>query len=216
MNMVQAKMAAKRGREMDGITLDRHSGIRQLQERIEALCSPLLRTVYRQQVPLIKRSDPCLVLTQLSREQGQPGTWITNYQSSGPSWSKERDHCIRDGSALASAAPWPPEAVLAAASKAATTQLKAASKRNQEIKDTWTKQLGYPLDDPRSHNRAVRVILRAAGIQFDAIAEILGGNEPSYRAWSRRNRDQPGELIAAGSTLALEIPPRNRKPVLFI
>ena len=230
MNMVQATMASKRGREMDALTLDRHSGIRQLNERIKDMPIRQLRAVWREVIPDIGRMDPGLAMTQLSLEQGEPGTWLTLYETKTASWFEWREYEKKNGDLMGSCAPWPPEAVLQRASQLAEPIIESAFKQckdNEEKSEEWKSMIGTkPSPDERTkcNDRVCRQILRGAGLEWAAVAEVISCPEPpeknlpsSLQRWGHRYSfsDCSEAILEAADILSKEIPSRNTSPVCW-
>ena len=234
MNMVQAKMAAKRGREMDALTLDRFSGLRQLRERLEDMPVRTFKDVYRRVIPEIRRMDAGLAMTQLNEDQGAPGTWLTYYTTKPPSWLEWREHERKEGSLQATAAPWPPEAVLQRATTYAQDILKQVMKDanddDEDAKEKWRPMLGItpsPEKESQAQERIIRQILRGAGMEWAAIGEVIGGEEGAAREkmggggtlqrWGHRNKFEncSEKIQAAAALLKSELPTRNKSPVCW-
>ena len=230
MNMVQAKMATKRGREMDALTLDRHSGIRQLQERIADMPIRQLKSVWREVVPRIGKMDPGLALTQLSEEQGEAGTWLTQHITKPPSWLEWREYEKRRGDLMESCAPWPPEAVLQRVHHYAKPIADSAykdCKDNEEKSEHWKSMIGIipkPDENSKTIERISRQILRGAGLEWAAVAEVLSAPEEPERNMSSRlqrwgHRYPFSEcneaIVEASGILQSEIPIRNSSPVCW-
>ena len=232
MNMVQAKMTAKRGRDMDALTLDRFSGLRQLRERIEDMPLPAFKDVYRAVIPEMRRMDPGLAMTQLNEDQGEPGTWLTFYETIPPSWFEWREDLKKSRSLEVTGAPWPPEAILLRSNILATPIIESIEKSfdDDEAMQGFYDMIGVI---PTTENmesvaeRLNRQIMRGAGMQWAAIAEALygpggakkermGGGGPLQR-WGHRNKlqDCSAAVKELGTILGSEIPTRNKKPVLW-
>jgi hypothetical protein len=233
MNMVQAKMASKRGREMDALTLDRFSGLRQLRERIEDMPLKALRQAYRKIIPEMRRNDPGLALTQLNEDQGEPGTWLTFYETKTTSWFEWREELKKKRSLAASAAPWPPDCVLQRLFQLSQPIMDEIAKRLDEddfvmlFNDTLSI---IPTEDnlEEVRDRIHRQILRGAKMEWAAIGEVLhgvearnkekmGGGGPLQR-WGHRNpfKNSPEQIQNAAKILLDEMPITNRKPFLWI
>ena len=232
MNMVQARMASKRGREMDALTLDRFSGLRQLRERIEDMPIRAFKDIYRRMVPEIRRHDPGIAMTQLNEDQGDAGTWITLYETQKASWFEWREENKKLKSLMESAAPWPPECVKERAEQLAEPiHAKVMSSLGDDDKEAyWKGILGItPNEDNESKlmNRLCRHLLRGAGLQWAAIGEVLEGEEGTRKEkmggggtlqrWGHRNKFSKcnDEIKEAANVLKNEIPPRNKSPVCW-
>lgn len=232
MNMVQARMASKRGREMDALTLDRFSGLRQLRERIEDMPIKAFKEIYRRIVPEIRRHDPGIAMTQLNEDQGDAGTWLTLYETTPASWFEWRESLKKSKALMEAAAPWPPECVKERAQEfAQPILLKAvAAAGDSEKEEYWRKMLGVkPSDDneEKLQDRICRHILRGAGLEWAAIGEVLGGHEGTVKEkmggggtlqrWGHRNKFKQcnDEIQSAALTLKSELPPRNKSPVCW-
>jgi hypothetical protein len=231
MNMVQAKMASKRGREMDALTLDRFSGLRQLRERLEDMPVRGFREIYRQLIPEMRRTDPGLAMTQLNEDQGDPGTWLTLYETKPASWLEWREAEKRKRSLSDSGAPWPPECVLMRSRQLAEPYMKWIrdnlddDEKMEVVKDTLGK-LPDGENEEEILERACRHIMRIAKMQWAAIGEILNGYEGAKRErmggsgnlqrWGHRYHiDNVSDLLKeAGKALRTELPIRNKSPVL--
>lgn len=233
MNMVQAKMASKRGREMDALTLDRFSGLRQLRERIEDMPLKPLRSAYRQIIPEMKRGDPGLAMTQLNEDQGESGTWLTFYETKKASWFEWREELKKKRSLEDTAAPWPPECVLARLFQLSDEIIKEIGQRLEDeefcssIKDTLSIiPTEENLEDVR--DRIHRQIMRGAKMEWAAIGEVLYGEDGKNREkmggggvlqrWGHRNPFKHCSLAIqnAAEQLKQELPKTNRKPILWI
>ncbi len=234
MNMVQAKMAVKRGREMDALTLDRFSGLRQLRERIEDIPVQTFKDAYRKLVPEIRRKDPGISMTQLNEDQGEVGTWLTLYQTKPPSWLEWREHERKEGNLSNTAAPWPPECVLERARHYAKETfdliMKDCEKDNEDKIEEWRDMLGItPTVDKQSQvlDRLVRHICRGAGMEWAAIGEVIDGEKGAAKEkmggggnlqrWGHRNKfEDTSEMIQiAAANLKQELPYRNKSPVCW-
>ena len=232
MNMVQAKMAAKRGRDMDGLTYDRFSGLRQLRERLEDMPINTFREVYRAIIPEMKRKDPGLAMTQLNEDQGDQGTWLTFYETIPPTWMEWREDLKKSKSLELSGAPWPPECVLLRCNNLAKDEIDLIEK-NIEDEEKMAEYHSFIGITPDTENieqvreRINRQIMRGAGMQWAAISEVLygkggaekermGGGGPLQR-WGHRNKfdNCPERIKILARTLAKELPTRNKKPVLW-
>lgn len=232
MNMVQAKMAAKRGRDMDALTLDRFSGLRQLRERLEDMPVKTFREVYRSIVPEMKRKDPGIAMTQLNEDQGEQGTWLTFYETKPPSWMNWREELKKSKSLEKTGAPWPPEVVLLRCNILAKDLVASIEKNldDEEKMEHWHSMIGIT---PTTENieqvqeRINRHIMRGAGMQWAAISEVLygykgvkkermGGGGPLQR-WGHRNKFEncTENIKSLANQLKQELPTRNRKPVLW-
>ena len=232
MNMVQARMASKRGREMDALTLDRFSGLRQLRERLEDMPIRAFKDIYRLIVPEIRRLDPGLSMTQLNEDQGDAGTWLTLYETQTASWFEWREGKKKSKSLLDSAAPWPPECVLQRVCEYAEPILvkAVASTDDDDKSEYWRQMLGIkPSEDnvEKLRDRICRHILRGAGLEWAAIGEVLNGQEGAKKEkmggggtlqrWGHRNKFSKcnEEIKGAAKTLKSELPNRNKSPVCW-
>jgi hypothetical protein len=234
MNMVQAKMATKRGRDMDALTLDRFSGLRELRERIDDLPLTQFKEVWRRTVPNIRRFDPGLAMTQINEDQGEPGTWLTLYETVPPSWLEWREAELKTGDLLETAAPWPPEAVHQRSKQYAEGILKKAQKQcagEPTLAEEWKAMLGASIESDGSEQKAtdriMRHIMRGAGMEWAAIGEVLAGDDGvegekmggggSLQRWGHRNKldDCSDLIIEAATMLNEELPVRNRSPVCW-
>ena len=232
MNMVQAKMASKRGREMDAMTLDRFSGLRQLKERIDDMPIRAFKDIYRKIIPEMRRDDPGLVMTQLNEDQGDAGTWITLYETEKASWFEWRESEKKQKSLMLTAAPWPPECVKQRVEHYAEPILQEANQSlgNEDKEEYWRNMLGIkPSKDNESKmlERICRHILRGAGLEWAAIGEVLNGHEGTKKEkmggggtlqrWGHRNKfENCNEKIKeAAEALKSELPPRNKSPVCW-
>lgn len=232
MNMIQAKMASKRGREMDALTLDRFSGLRQLRERLEDMPIATFKSVYRQMIPEIRRRDPGIAMTQLNEDQGDPGTWLTLYESVGASWNDWRNDEKKSKDLIETAAPFPPECVLQRVKHYAAPifEKAIAAIGDDEQEEYWREMLGIKPDNDNKakvEDRICRHILRGAGLEWAAIGEVLNGIEGaakekmggggSLQRWGHRNKfsNCNEEIKEAAKTLKSELPPRNKSPVCW-
>tara|TARA_Y100001972_G_scaffold20734_1_gene24438 strand:+ start:19103 stop:20479 length:1377 start_codon:yes stop_codon:yes gene_type:complete len=232
MNMVQAKMASKRGREMDTLTLDRFSGLRQLRERLEDMPVKAFRDIYRSIVPEMRRKDPGLAMTQLGEDQGDAGTWLTLYETKPPTWLEWRESLKRKKELGKTAAPYPPECILHRARHYAKPIIDSIYKEldDEEKMEEYRTMLGKK---PETENveiiedRLVRQIMRGAGMQWAAIGEALYGVKGakkekmggggSLQRWGHRHKFEiTNELIkSAAQNLSFDLPERNKSPVIY-
>lgn len=232
MNMVQAKMASKRGREMDALTLDRFSGLRQLRERIEDMPIKTFKDIYRKLVPEIRRHDPGIAMTQLNEDQGDAGTWLTLFETKPASWMKWREGLKRTKQLMETAAAWPPECVKQRAEEYGLPILKKAMESidDADKAEYWRGILGIkPTEgnDSKVQDRISRHILRGAGLEWGAVGEVLNGAEGvskekmggggTLQRWGHRNKFAKcnDEIKEAALLLKSEIPPRNKSPVCW-
>lgn len=232
MNMVQAKMASKRGREMDALTLDRFSGLRQLRERLEDMPVKAFRDIYREMIPTMRRLDPGIAMTQLNEDQGEAGTWLTLYETNPPSWLEWRESEKRKRSLSKSSAPWPPECVLFRAEHYAKPILEEIFKNieDEEKMDQQKDMLGVKPEEGNEEvirNRIVRHIMRGAGMEWGAIGEALHGVDGavkekmggggSLQRWGHRNKFEftSDSIKGASALLKSELPYRNKSPVIY-
>lgn len=232
MNMVQAKMAAKRGREMDALTLDRFSGLRQLRERLDDMPVATFREIYRKLIPEMRRQDPGIAMTQLNEDQGTPGTWLTLYETEPASWLEWREAEKRKRSLMKSAAGWPPECVLFRAKHYAQPILQKIFENigDQEKVEYWREMLGTKPDEGNESiilERLCRHIMRGAGMEWAAVGEALNGAEGARKEkmggggtlqrWGHRNKfENTNEAVKeASKMLKNELPPRNKSPVIY-
>ena len=230
--MVQAKMASKRGREMDTLTLDRFSGLRQLRERLEDMPVKAFRDIYRSIIPEMRRKDPGLAMTQLGEDQGDAGTWLTLYETKPPTWLEWRESLKRKKELGKTAAPYPPECILYRARHYAKPIIDAIYKEldDEEKMEEYRTMLGKK---PETENveiiedRLVRQIMRGAGMQWAAIGEALYGVKGakkekmggggSLQRWGHRHKFEiTNELIkSAAQNLSFDLPERNKSPVIY-
>ena len=232
MNMVQAKMTAKRGRDMDALTLDRFSGLRQLRERLDDLPLRAFKEVYKTIIPEMKRNDAGLSMTQLNEDQGESGTWLSFYETKPPSWMKWREDLKKSKALEKTGAPFPPECVLIRCNQLAKEVIEGIEQnldddeKSFEIKE-WLGIIPTEENMEDVKDRINRHIMRGAGMEWAAISEVLygingvakermGGGGPLQR-WGHRNKFErcPESIKLASSILKSELPTRNKKPVLW-